>query len=139
MIAILRHGIDYYQVAIIQTQEQLNLAKKRNKLIISFDKYIAKNNIKSMYDKTMTFDLFKEKIFYIEQKIKNNCEILSIKESKNLLQKGYLIKKEGFSYHLNKSDKNYYAKEMNNWFTGKRTLHQIQNGIFAPQYLIDYK
>ncbi len=74
MIAILRHGIDYYQVAIIQTQEQLNLAKKRNKLIISFDKYIERNNIKSMYDKTITFDLFKEKIINIKQKKKKNSK-----------------------------------------------------------------
>ncbi len=138
MIAILRQLPDYYQVAIIQTEEQLNLAKKRNKIIIAFEEYIARNNIISMYDKTVTFDLYKEKIFYIEKQIKNNCEILSMKESKNLLQKGYVIRKDGFSIHLNKYDKNYYSKEMKNWFTGKTTLHQIQNGIFAPNYLIDY-
>ena len=139
MIAILRKQPDYYQVAIIQTQEQLNLANKRNKLIIAFDEYVARNNIISMYDRTETFYLYKEKIFHIERKIKNICEILTIKESKNLLQKGYLIRNDSFSIHLNKSDKNYFEKEMKNWFTGKTTLHQIENGIFAPNYLINYE
>tara|TARA_R100000808_G_scaffold20658_1_gene44634 strand:+ start:724 stop:1158 length:435 start_codon:yes stop_codon:yes gene_type:complete len=138
MIAILRYGIDFYRVALIDTTEQLNLAIERNNIIIAFNKYIARNNIKSMYHTTEKFYLYKEKIFNIEEKIKNNCKILTLKQSKILLLKGKL--NLGYYFiELDKDSKNYYAKEMKNWFTGKRTLHQIQNGIFAPHYLLDYE
>ena len=61
MIAILRYGIDFYRVALIDTTEQLNLAIERNNIIIAFNKYIARNNIKSMYHTTEKFYLYKEK------------------------------------------------------------------------------